>query len=35
MAESVGDIALAPNAQELLLGPGKAGFNIWLAELLT
>ena len=35
IAESLGEIALARNAQELLLGPRKEGLNLRQAELLT
>lgn len=35
IAEGLGQIALAWNAQELLFGPGKEGRDLWLAQFLT
>ena len=35
IAERLGQIAFAGNAQELLFGPGKEGLDLWLAQLLT
>ena len=35
IAERLGQIALTRNTQELLFGPGKESYDLWLAQLFT